>query len=761
MSYLQQLKYKFILLLLLVFSNASSAQSNYHVKYGEGIRIINAGYVQEAYRFFREMNNEYPDSLQVMHMLARIDYDRGLWKRAIEWYDGILDRNPKDLDARYFSGICYRETGKFKAFVLRKKDWSRAEENFQIVLDSLNYYKDLYLHYAILQNYRDNYVEAIELAETQISYQKSIKTGVFLHRFYDSFLHNKGLNDFEVWAATKTNQRIKLYLAEGHRLEKQYGVADSMLTKQLQDTLLDISPVPIYLSLSKSKIEQNQSDSCQFYFEQALNAIKNNLDAQLMFEHVKFILTNAEYEEYAKIDGVEARREFFNRLWVKRNPMPAAEVNYRIIEHVRRFAFAERNYYYDGFRLPFNNPDRLNILQFPLVFDLNDRLNDKGVVYIRHGDPDDRAFTVNAGPLNESWLYYAHGQLNKKLIFHFWQGETQTGQNWRFVASIPSYLAESRSNFDHLYSRLMMADPLESISIQHQMEIESKENIKIGLNSDQHTWTNSLRSIIFPFYMATFRQDHFSTRSEIYFSLTEADVLPRASKHGLDDSITINFAVFDDEYNELNKQLLRVPIRDIVDSTATIGYWPYQIGFVDAPSSRLLALNIRTPDDEAIGGYKFRFTLADYNGDNLTMSGIELAHSIRESAAQSAFSKDGLEVVPNPGKIFLRKENVNIYFEIYNIPIVQGRQTRFELDYRVRLLEERQTGMFAKVTSLFKRSQPTITNQIERTTAEPISREYLALDLGSQAPGLYELAIKAQLFNAPDSVSRKINFELK
>ena len=56
--------------------------------------------------------------------------------------------------------------------------------------------------------------------------------------------------------------------------------------------------------------------------------------------------------------------------------------------------------------------------------------------------------------------------------------------------------------------------------------------------------------------MATFRQDHFSTRSEIYFSLTEADVLPRASKHGLDDSITINFAVFDDEYNELNKQLL-------------------------------------------------------------------------------------------------------------------------------------------------------------------------------------------------------------
>ena len=49
----------------------------------------------------------------------------------------------------------------------------------------------------------------------------------------------------------------------------------------------------------------------------------------------------------------------------------------------------------------------------------------------------------------------------------------------------------------------------------------------------------------------------------------------------------------------------------------------------------------------------------------------------------------------------------------------------------------------------------------EETHDVQVSSGYYQLLLGSQAPGLYELAIKAQLFNAPDSVSRKINFELK
>jgi hypothetical protein len=750
-----------LLLLLLILSSGLAAQSEFLQQYRQGLIDYQSGYIQGAYHHFREMNKQYPDSVQVLHILGQIDFGREQWKKAAGWYDKIVSKDNTDLHARYYNAICYRETGKFKALLLRKRDWDRAEKNFLFLLDSLDHFKDTSLQYAILQKYRKNYAEAIELAEKQFSSQKSAQTGILLHRYYASFVYNKGFKTFNAWAHKNPGPRTRLYLADAHRLEKDYATADSYYAALLQDSSKTISPVPVYLAYSKSKIEQNQSDSCKYYMVQAIEAIDSDIDAQIYFENIKYILTDNEYKVYLELPDIPARVDFFRRVWIKRNPMPASEMNYRIIEHARRFAYAERNFFYDGFRLPFNNPDRLNILQFPLVFDLNDLFNDKGLVYIRHGDADDRAFAINSGPLNESWLYYARGQLNQKMIFHFWQGDTQSGQNWRMVASIPSGLAESRSNFDHLYSRLMMADPLEAISIRHQMEIASKEYVRIGMNSDQHTWKKDLRSIIFPFYLATFRQDHISTRSEFYFSLTKNDVFHRSAKHEIDDSVTVNFAVFDDNYTKLDKQLLRIPIREIVDSSATMGYWPGQIDYISPPAARLFAINIRTPDDESIGGYKFRFNLGGYNEDSLKMSGIELAHSIRESTTESPFYKSELEIIPNASKIFSRKDNIYTYFEIYNIPQLGGRQTAFSVDYRIRLLQEKQSGLFAKVAQLFKRSQPMVTNLIERSADKPVSFEYLALNLSNQVTGIYELEIKVQINDSQEIETRKINFELK
>jgi len=747
--------------LVLLAAGCTLSQESFEQQYRDGIRIYRAGLDRDAYRHFREMNKEYPDSIQVLHMLGRIDFQREWWKKAAEWFENILEIDERNLDAHYYSGICHREMGKFKAFVLRKRDWNRAEEYFRFVLDSLDYYKDLYLQFAILQKYNKNYAEAIQLAETQLSYQESTKGIVMLHQFYSSFIHNRGLAVFQEWAAGHQSPRAVLYLGEALRLKNMFAAADSIYKTLLRDSTLTISPVPIYIAFSKSKIEQKQLDSCQFYFDRALESINNSTDAQLLFENVKYVFSDEEYEQYKKLENTLMRREFLRRMWVQRNPMPASEVNYRLVEHVRRFAYAERNYYYDGFRLQFNNPDRLNILQFPSVFDLNNEFNDKGLVYIRHGEPDDRAFMVHPGPLNESWLYYPRGRLNKKMIFHFWQGDTQSGQNWRFVPSIPAYLAESRSSFDHLYSRMMTADPLEAISIQHQMEIATREDIKIGMNTDQHQWPRRLRPIYFPFYVSTYRESPNLTRSEIYFSLHKTDVLPKSAPFGLDDSVIVNFAVFDEYYGQVEKQVMSLSIREIIESAEKIGFWPGQINFVGNAGMYIFALNIRTPGDEGIGGYKFRFNTAEYEKDGLLLSGIELAHTIRQDGGSGPFSKHNLLVVPNPAKTFSRKENINIYFEVYNIPQTIGRQTRFMVNYQVRLLEERASGLFARIGQLFTKKQATIANEIERSTKDSTSFEYMALNLPKHVPGIYELKINVKLPGEEDGASRKINFELK
>ena len=750
----------FVVLMLLISASVLFSESEYRQQFQEGLRLYRAGYLQQAYHHFADLQKDYPDSLEVLHALGAIDFRQQRWKKAVKWFDKVLAIDENDLNAHYHNGICYREIGKFEAFVLRKRDWNRAEANFTFVLDSLENYKDLYLQYAVLQDYRKKFAAAIELAWKQFKYEPSTQAGAALHRFYESLLYHGGLKDLQALAEKDSCAESRFYLGEGCRIEKKYLKADSIYKSVLCDSVRLLSRTPVYLALSKSKIEQDSSQACQYFFNLALDSVQSDLDAVLMFENVKYVLSNAEYQAYLDLQDWKAKREFFKKMWVRRNPMPAADVNYRLVEHVRRFVYAERNFYYDGFRLPFNNPDRLNVLQFPRVFDLNDKFNDKGLVYIRHGEPDDRAFSISSGPLNESWLYYPRGQLNKKMIFHFWQGETQTGQNWRMVASIPQYLAESRSNFDHLYSRMMTADPLEAISIEHQMEIAVKEDVKVGLNSDQHKWANNLRSIFFPFYAATFRQGPFSTRSEFYFSLSTEDVLPKSASHSIDDSVTVDFGVFDEKYAQLEKKRIKVPIRDIVDSTVSMGYWPGQISYIGAPEVRQIALDVRTPNDEAIGGYKFRFLVSNYDGEKLKMSGIELAHSIHTGPAVSPFEKRGLTIIPNAQKLFSRKRNVDIYFEVYNVPKTPGKPSLFFIDYQVRLLKEKTSGLINKLSQIFGKKQPVVANRIERETADAVSPEYIALNLKKYAPGVYEMKIKVQTA-APDSVSRKINFELK
>lgn len=761
MLFLLKKNWRYFVLLFVFLSLVSFSQSQYRSRFREGLRIYRSGFKEEAYRYFRQMQKEHPDSVAIMRILGEIDFNREIWKNAAAWYDKVLKIVNNDIDAHYHKAVCYREMGKYKAFVMRKRDWNQAEEHFKFVLDSLVYYKDVHLQYAILQKYRKDYAAAVDLAEKQLEYEPSPQAAKFVHRFYEAFLYNEGFKKFVKWVKKRQGARSALYLGEAYRFDKQYAKADSIFASLLGDSLLTISRVPVYLVYAKSKVEQEQNDSCQIYFEQALESIRDRIDIQLMFENVKYILSDREYQKFIELENVSARRDFFKKIWVERNPMPAADVNYRLVEHVRRFAYAERNFYYDGFRLQFNNPDRLNFLQFPRVFELNDKFNDKGLIYIRHGEPDDRAFAVNAGPLNESWLYYPRGQLNKKMVFHFWQGETQTGNNWRLVAGIPPYLAESRSSFDPLYSRMMLAEPLEAISLQHQIESQGQEDVKIGMNTDQHKWTKELRTIFFPFYLATFREGVHSTRCELYIALSKKDVLPRGVKHSINDSVTINFAVFDENYNRIEEQLQKLPIQVVADCTKTMGYWPGQLNFTGAPELRLFAVDVRTPDDEAIGGYKFRFHISNYDGDNLKMSGIELAHSIRQQDGDGIFYKHGFRVIPNAAKTFSRKENVNIYFEVYNVPQSTGRPTPFFVEYRVRLLQEKSKGLIQKIARLFSKSQPMTANKIERTTANDVSPEYIALDVSRHAPGVYELEIQVQTADAQDSVSRKIKFELQ
>ncbi len=190
-------------------------------------------------------------------------------------------------------------------------------------------------------------------------------------------------------------------------------------------------------------------------------------------------MTEDDLQLYETLDEPDEFKAFFRGLWARRDPMPARPVNTRLAEHYRRLLVAEEEYLYDGFRLWHSDPDRLGELTFPATYALNQEFNDKGLIYVRHGEPDEREVQVgdhmdyrsvpaDADPFyspgehsylsgwlpNESWRY--HGP--EPMDFHFVLAEGGSANNWRLSPVLTNYqMLKAREHWGPRYYQMAQA----------------------------------------------------------------------------------------------------------------------------------------------------------------------------------------------------------------------------------------------------------------------------------------------------------------
>lgn len=107
------------------------------------------------------------------------------------------------------------------------------------------------------------------------------------------------------------------------------------------------------------------------------------------------IATERELQSFDRTSG-PARAEVLRRFWARRDGADMRKPNERLREHYRRLFYARRTF---PLYLPGRQPDA-QIASADLPVD------DRGLVYLRHGEPDDRVqlSTLGVEP-NESWRY--------------------------------------------------------------------------------------------------------------------------------------------------------------------------------------------------------------------------------------------------------------------------------------------------------------------------------------------------------------------
>lgn len=190
------------------------------------------------------------------------------------------------------------------------------------------------------------------------------------------------------------------------------------------------------------------------YYWQAVNSIKNVQEKKLFLSDIQYIISDIEYEEFERLN-VSQMRSFFDRFWRSRNPHLANDFNKRIPEHYNRIFYARKHYRRyihlgdkkSNFKIyKFSHPHRKygvtigDTLLSPLVYKplaVDRDLDDMGLIYVRHGEPDNRInHLCEDCILNFSWHYYKTYN-RPEMIFHFIQHGTSRG--W-MMESIPTIL---------------------------------------------------------------------------------------------------------------------------------------------------------------------------------------------------------------------------------------------------------------------------------------------------------------------------------
>ena len=661
------------------------------------------------------------------------------WKRADRLLDNLIDQEEGGFEARYYRGICNRELSTQRT-IFGFEQWREGMDDFDFILSRDSTYRDILLQkawfYRIptrqtgLEQRSISLDEAIALAIRQVAIDPDNGDNIyFTTKLFDRLLGRMNPDRAVRWCDEHPSDFAELTKARALIRSDEYRQADRILGRLQRDP--GLLPVhPILITLATSSYAQGEEEEGEEYLEEAIEAIEQPSHAAFLFELIKHIVSQEELDEYAKLNRPSQMRQFFRAFWAKRNPLPASESNPRLAEHFRRLRVAEKKYYYDGIRSWQNNPDKTGDLILPPGYYLNTEFEDRGVIYLRLGEPSERISTVGGQPNffksslgvdgqetpflkdqslaatwvpNESWRYSSLG-----LDFHFVVDEGSATNNWQLTPVVTNkdmvddrmhwggyYLAMARvaqsadlDKFKNLRSGTGLpssdgtsvgdldTDAMHSFQLSVQQAVDKGvQDAAIGLTADRHTWREDFTPMTFPVVVAAFRGDSGS-RLLIYYELPAL-----GNEVGEEDEgAEVGIALHDAAWNPVYANTTSIKPRDARISMVRGGL------FEVAPDSYHVAIQCRTTKSNHLGAYKISKVAPSFSETQLMVSDVLTGFGYRgKDLADPELEK----FVVNPSGIFQATEPLHVYFEIYQLTFGEDDLTNYSVAYALEPTEER------------------------------------------------------------------------
>jgi GWxTD domain-containing protein len=306
-------------------------------------------------------------------------------------------------------------------------------------------------------------------------------------------------------AASPTGRHADVQLVRG-RVEREAGEADSALAAF--ESYLSVggdSGVGLLELARTFYYARRSSQGWAAYFAGARAA--TSAPALTLYRlDLSWIADSAELAAFDGLPDPDARERWLDQFWTRRDVVQARDVGERLAEHYRRWFYARHN-----FRLV----SRHRHYDITEVYRAKQaEFDDRGVIYLRHGEPDRRARFIcrehddpsgEGCAANESWLYRraGGGEGGEDLVFHFAaRGDVQDFKLVESLADVLGFrravravsfndpdvsaLYQSRDEFGPLYARVARSQHPPGNELA-QDRVQGRRSIALGTTSDSYS----------------------------------------------------------------------------------------------------------------------------------------------------------------------------------------------------------------------------------------------------------------------------------
>lgn len=271
------------------------------------------------------------------------------------------------------------------------------------------------------------------------------------------------------------------------RLERATGDLDSASARFEQiSRSRDASPLAL-LELARTHLAEHSPEGLAEYY-QAATSNDPQVVAQLRSDLVP-ITPDSVLKGFDGTEGPE-RVQFLQQFWRERERSDLRTPGERIAEHYRRLLYARRHFSLAINRRYYGARD--------LYRDPGSEVDDRGVIYVRQGEPDERLRPMIFGLMpNETWVYR---RPEGDLIMHFSAGgeNTEGGDlyDYRLVGSVldlrggrdapMDMVLLSRAGVSDIYQKMLAWGPRGAARAQVDEREIGEASASVGTSTDSY-----------------------------------------------------------------------------------------------------------------------------------------------------------------------------------------------------------------------------------------------------------------------------------